>query len=314
VPELDREGDEGAGQYTARDKIRKNCIRIIDPPLEGVSIGTQGGITEGLSSALCVVCSDSDVEAQELFNVTSSSDSSLVETSTSNAQPSEALDNIFRSTEGEHSPKSVPVEKSPSPEQSALPFEKCSPMWDSFESMEAFRVMPQRPHFRPLEKLCKDFREGMAIGLMVTFSNLVNNIDRLAISDSFHKFDGILKTLDHLERYGFDVQCIRARLLELTRLKNNQDRLADEGSTLKILLGKKQKKNEQLNKQIESFNNVSEELEKSLTRLREEKSNIFKRKRENDSELHRLEMDSRRIEDELLSAQHDFEAARRALS
>ncbi|KAL6127947.1 hypothetical protein ACLB2K_071308 [Fragaria x ananassa] len=45
-----------------------------------------------------------------------------------------------------------------------LPFVKLSPLWEHFESMEAFKKFPQKPHFRPLAKMKDIFREGSAIG------------------------------------------------------------------------------------------------------------------------------------------------------
>lgn len=52
------------------------------------------------------------------------------------------------------------------------PFEKCSVAWKDIESMEVFREIPQKPHFLPLLDVKETVREGMAIGYMVTFSNV----------------------------------------------------------------------------------------------------------------------------------------------
>ena len=287
----------------------------------GDPMGNQGGNkvmglpTEGLSAAQCGTCSDNGSEAQGLFNVTaSSSDVSLVETSASNVQPSEARseaqNNIVLSAAREQSAKRALIEnvEDSLPEQSPLPFEKRSFMWEPIESMKVICAMPQRPHFRPLEQYCKSFREGIAIGLMVTFSNVVNSIGKLEIADPHHKFDGILKSLLPLEVYGFDVQRVRACLMELLRMKDNHDQLVDKRSALKRLIVKEKRVKELLNVEIESIEKTSKGLEQSISHLYEGEHNIFKRERENNSKLGILEIDSSRIEDALLSARHDFEA------
>jgi len=283
-------------------------------------MGNQGGnkVMEppaGVSASQCGTCSDNGSEAQGLFNVmASSSDISLFETSGSSVQPSEAGseedNNVVLSAAGEQSAKRALIEKVEDslPEQSPLPFEKHSSMWEPIESMKVFYAMPQRPHFRPLEQYCKSFREGIAIGLMLTFSNVANSVGKLEIADPRHKFDGVLKSLLQLEVHGFDVQRVRARLVELLRMKDNQDRLADERAALKRLIVKEERVKELLNLEIESTEKTSKGSDQSISHLYQGKSDTFKRKRESDSKLDRLEMDSRRIEDALLSARHDFEA------
>ncbi|KAG6648040.1 hypothetical protein CIPAW_07G120400 [Carya illinoinensis] len=48
-------------------------------------------------------------------------------------------------------------------ENRRLPFVKSSPVWKAIESMEIFRIMPQNPHFLPLDKCKEEYREGLAI-------------------------------------------------------------------------------------------------------------------------------------------------------
>lgn len=246
-----------------------------------------GSITE------CGKCSVSCLEREEVM--VGSSDASLVETSSSGVI--EKAGNSFE-------PR---LDKSPEG-QSPWPFKKSSSVWDSIKSMEAFSIMPQSPHFRPLEQYHKDFREGMAIGLMVTFSNLFNSIGKLQIADSRHKFDDLLNPLVSLEMYGFDVQCLRAHLEELLQMKENQERLVDEKSALEVLLVKKKREKDRLDSELKSIDKACRELEQSLSILLEQKVHISEQKRENDSNLDKLEMDSRRVEQAILSTEHDFDA------
>ncbi|KAK1352023.1 DUF724 domain-containing protein 5 [Heracleum sosnowskyi] len=96
----------------------------------------------------------------------------------------------------------------------SLPFVKCSPVWKFIKSMEIFKKMPQKPHFSPLFECKEETREGLAIGHMVRFSNVLGT-SKPKFSDSSIVIERKLETLDALEPYGFDVGAIRSILTEL---------------------------------------------------------------------------------------------------
>ncbi|XP_073106746.1 DUF724 domain-containing protein 7 isoform X2 [Elaeis guineensis] len=193
------------------------------------------------------------------------------------------------------------------PKKSYLPFEKRSSLWESFESMEILSAMPQQPHFRPLGQYCKEFREGMAIGLMVTFSDLLVRIRKLQITDSRSRFDEGLKTLVHLQEHGFNVQGARARLEELLRMKDNQEQLLEKKFALEVIISEKQKENDCLNSEIQEIDKAIKNLEESLMQFRQKKASMLKLKEDNDSELVKLQMDASSVEEVLTSAKQDFE-------
>ncbi|XP_008801740.3 DUF724 domain-containing protein 7-like [Phoenix dactylifera] len=196
--------------------------------------------------------------------------------------------------------------KSPT-KKSYLPFEKHSSLWESFESMEILSAMPQQPHFRPLEQYCKEFREGMAIGLMVTFSDLLGRIRKLQITDSRSRFDEGLKALVHLEEHGFNVQGVCARLKELLRMKDNQEQLLEKKSALEGIISGKQKEKYCLNSEIQEIDNAIMNLEQSLMQFHQKKISMLKLKEDNETELVKLQMDAWSVEEVLASAQQDFE-------
>ncbi|CAI0425051.1 unnamed protein product [Linum tenue] len=96
-----------------------------------------------------------------------------------------------------------------------LPFVKRSPAWQLLESMEVFKNISQKPHFLPLMECSEDYREGTAIGMMVTFSNLFEKISNLRIHDARALFDSTLINLSNLESHGFDVTVPRDRINKL---------------------------------------------------------------------------------------------------
>ncbi|KAG6507032.1 hypothetical protein ZIOFF_032372 [Zingiber officinale] len=101
----------------------------------------------------------------------------------------------------------------------ALPFSKTSCLWKQIESMEIFQVMPQQPHFCILEQYTMELREGMAIGLMVSFANLATDIQKLHIDRDEASLDAKMKALYHFESNGFSVDFLRARLEKLRELQ-----------------------------------------------------------------------------------------------
>lgn len=101
--------------------------------------------------------------------------------------------------------------------ETKLPFVKSSSMWQSIDAMEIFDLMPQRC---PLEQYSVDFREGMAIGLMVTFANLADNVRKLSISDTTSTFAACLETLSNLEEHGFEPSTCSCTTITRDKIKD----------------------------------------------------------------------------------------------
>lgn len=80
----------------------------------------------------------------------------------------------------------------------------------------------QKPHFLPLKKMRKDYREGLAIGHLTTYANLVKMVSDKGLrpKDSVDVINAHLETLGVLQTHGFDVDLIRGRLKELLSLKS----------------------------------------------------------------------------------------------
>ncbi|KAK1626217.1 hypothetical protein QYE76_000532 [Lolium multiflorum] len=102
--------------------------------------------------------------------------------------------------------------------QHLLSFGKTSPVWARIDAMEIFSEMPQRPNLNQFQQHGPELREGMALGLMLSFANLAESICRLDV----HQVDiGVLEEkeqgLSLLEENGFDVRVLRSRLEALMR-------------------------------------------------------------------------------------------------
>ncbi|KAM0950116.1 putative Agenet-like domain-containing protein [Dioscorea sansibarensis] len=191
----------------------------------------------------------------------------------------------------------------------ALPFEKNSAMWKPFESLEIFHMMPQQPHFRALEQYCEEFREGMAIGFMVTFANLINDLGKLRISDSTEVFLAKLKALPPLEANGFDVQCLRSRIEKLLKVKCELNQHEMKRASLEEQISERNNENARYDNMIAGLDKNIVELEKTLVHLHEKRSSTIILKKTNYSEIVSMQRNLQAIEEASLSAGHDFHAA-----
>ncbi|RWW73507.1 hypothetical protein BHE74_00018608 [Ensete ventricosum] len=189
-----------------------------------------------------------------------------------------------------------------------MPFSKTSSIWEPIESMEIFQVMPQQPHFRPLEQYSMEFREGMAIGLMISFANLVANIQQIHIDDAQATIEGRLRALGAFEANGFDVHCLRSRLQELLEMHVNRRQCETRKAALKVKMLEKKDENERLDSLIAAFDKAIMELEQNLASFRDKKDSVIREWSNNDSEISKLLVDILEAEVTYNSAEENFKA------
>ncbi|PIA41711.1 hypothetical protein AQUCO_02200261v1 [Aquilegia coerulea] len=171
-------------------------------------------------------------------------------------------------------------------EEDSLPFVKCAhSMWGIFESMKVFQLMPQYPHFRPLGEENEVLREGIAIGHMLNFANLVENICKLHIEDPKNRLENMLKALTDLEELGFAVQSIRSQLEELLRIK---DIYSQSNYNLKSAEEELVVRKCQLDEKQESINRLNMQLQELLMEMVRKCCNIAELQRKVDSTKERL--------------------------
>ncbi|CAA7015974.1 unnamed protein product [Microthlaspi erraticum] len=127
------------------------------------------------------------------------------------------------------------------------PFAMKSPYWKTCESMEGFKsVPPQRPHFSPLLEARDDLREWAAVGMMVTFYGLLDQVKDLKPHDSTSKISGLSVSLANLEKNGFDVAAAQSRIARLSSLKGVRDEKAEEKRRFEDKIGEKRSESHRL--------------------------------------------------------------------
>ncbi|KAG1355135.1 DUF724 domain-containing protein 2 [Cocos nucifera] len=187
-----------------------------------------------------------------------------------------------------------------------LPFSKSSSMWESIEAMDVFHMMPQQPHFRPLEQYSMEFREGMAIGLMVSFANLAASVHKLNIADNRSIFEERLKALGPLEANGFDVGRLRACLEELLETQSNQRQSESKKVELERKIVERKGDNDRLDAFADQLDRAIVEVEQNLTHFRESRELVIMQRKTNDAEISKLQKDVQEAEEACRSAERHF--------
>ncbi|GKA05861.1 agenet domain-containing protein [Tanacetum coccineum] len=182
-----------------------------------------------------------------------------------------------------------------------ISFVKTSPLWDMIESMEAFQKLPQNPHFRPLLKGVKvSAREGLAIGNMVTFSNVVDRTFCLRFDDPRTAIEDSLETLVDLESNGFDVEVIRDRLTHLLLLKDKQEELEDRSKGVAEEIEEQKIQEKTVNDELDEFN-------KQIRQLEEKRRKVLLKKEKWTLEIGAMKATEEAIEQELLEVAAEFD-------
>lgn len=147
-------------------------------------------------------------------------------------------------------------------ENQSLPFVKRSPLWKVVDSMELFKKT-QKPHFSPLINYTEEIREGLAIGTMVNFSNLVENTSKLQFSCDITIIERSLETLAEFESHGIDVEKVRACLTQLLSKKRTASELEKEYYNIESEINNSLDEGK-LDEEINQLNQKVKEIQKKL--------------------------------------------------
>ncbi|KAE8708182.1 NFU domain protein 1 [Hibiscus syriacus] len=208
---------------------------------------------------------------------------------------------------GEKGLVDVPIEsleidasgRSPLVNDQGLPFVKRSTVWRTIESMDVFRVVPQKPHFLPLAENREEFREGSAIGIMVSFASLFEKISTLHFDEPRDTFDSILESLSDLEKHGFDVTLLQHRLDKLLSLKERHNQHLEE-------MQNAEREMIENTKEISKFDEEMEEIEKKITQLQERHASIKSEKETKNLKVGSLKFHVSALNKLIQNASHDF--------
>ncbi|KAF9688186.1 hypothetical protein SADUNF_Sadunf02G0170900 [Salix dunnii] len=184
-------------------------------------------------------------------------------------------------------------------EDQLVPFVKKSPVWNTIESMEVFQIIPQKPHFHPLTECKEEYREGSAIGIMVTFASLFEKISSLKFDDCRSILEGTLESLVDLEKHGFDITVPRCRLNELLSIKDGQGEVLNESkdaeAKIRLHTDEKRKLEEKIN-----------DIEKKITELQEELAFTKEKMEAKGLDISKMQSHAAAINERIKNAQDHF--------
>ncbi|RCV38544.1 hypothetical protein SETIT_8G151100v2 [Setaria italica] len=189
---------------------------------------------------------------------------------------------------------------------SHVQFVKNSPMWSLIEEMNVFCEVPQHPHFLPLRQFPPGLREGMALGLMVSFADTVKLITQASIDHSMEWFEDTMNTLSHLERNGFDVQFLQSTLTKLLHIKSDSTNCLGEIQKLNSQIVGVTASSSRIDKLLDEKDRAIAELEQKLGRLRQESQKIAKDKEHQEVEIFGLQSARSRFEEAHNDAKRQF--------
>ncbi|CAO1939924.1 unnamed protein product [Urochloa humidicola] len=190
-----------------------------------------------------------------------------------------------------------------------LPFIKTSPMWDHLEEMEVFRNVPQHLNVHKFQQHIPELKEGMALGLMVSFASLAQSIRSLSIDDEVALFEEKMEGLSLLEADGFDVRHLRSRLETLLHIRNNRAELQGAIEDVKEKISHKKTDCRHLDPQISVLNMTVRELELQAYLFRCIMQSAISQKMNDASEILRLKTEAGVLERAYLSAEQSFSSA-----
>ncbi|XP_009363110.2 DUF724 domain-containing protein 3 isoform X2 [Pyrus x bretschneideri] len=198
------------------------------------------------------------------------------------------------------SPAVAAVSGNGTEEKQEFPFVKSSPVWKTIETLEVFKKFPQNPHFRPLIECKEEYREGSAIGNMITFSSLADKISRLRFDDHRNVLGSILESLLDLEKYGFNVTVLRGRVNDLLSVKDRHGRFQVESKDAehKIMEHSHEK-----TKLVED----AEHIAKKIIELQDKHASMKSEMEAKDHEIARLKMHMDSMNEGIQSSRSDFE-------
>lgn len=142
------------------------------------------------------------------------------------------------------------------------------------ESLDVFQEVPQNPHFLPLVGIKEEFREGSAIGIMVSYSSLFEKVSSLQFDDPKGMLESTRAFLHDLEMHGFDVGFLRARLNKLSSIRGSQDHLLEESKNAERKLVESTAEKAKCREEMDWINKKIAELQEQLLSVKSKDEKI----------------------------------------
>ncbi|CAO2190610.1 unnamed protein product [Urochloa humidicola] len=169
---------------------------------------------------------------------------------------------------------------------------------------EIFERLPQFPHFREAWNCAPEFREGKALGLMLSFANLAESIKNMRMQDEARLYQEKMCCLLDLEENGFEVGPLKDRLNNLLCTRNHHVNLKNKKASLEKEILQIEAANCGLEQQVKFLDMLIMGMEEQ--KYQEMKASVEMKKAANRSSISKLQVDLHQVEESLVSAEADF--------
>ncbi|EOA36732.1 hypothetical protein CARUB_v10012522mg [Capsella rubella] len=214
--------------------------------------GTCNGSEAEISDKGKHICNDDDVDGQPLSTELSSYQSPNV---------------VYNSA--------ADVEKTPAKGISL--FAKKSPFWKTFETNDLYKKVPQSPHFSPLFDANEDIREWSAVGMMVTFYGLLDEVKDLHLDASPSKLSSLSSSFAELEKHGFNVANPQSLISKVSSLQAGRAKKAEERKCLEEKIEAEEVERQKVEEEMAELERKSLELKRQELVAKEKKEAVDKR-------------------------------------
>ncbi|KAM3373460.1 hypothetical protein ACQJBY_020096 [Aegilops geniculata] len=176
-----------------------------------------------------------------------------------------------------------------------LPIVKTSPLWAQLEALEIFRTTPQRPNLRQFQQHVPELHEGLALGLMISFADLAESINRLGVQDDNEPLERKMECLAYLEASGFDVGDLRSRVEAILHMKNSRAELRDALKKLEEEIAREEADDRELGTQLRALAMAVRHLELDAYLVRNVIRSAVAQRMNNATEISRLRAEAKNL-------------------
>lgn len=187
-----------------------------------------------------------------------------------------------------------------------VPFAKNSPLWPLIEAWDVFKEVAQQPHFLPLREFLPMLREGMALGMMVSYATIVKSVTEANIEQTVEWFEDHMDALRHLEENGFNVQPLQRTLTKLSQIKSDDAHCIKKIGKLDAEIAGRTSSLSRIDEQLDEMDAAVAELEQKLGHLRQESQKIAREKEEEETQISGLQAERGRLVEARGDAKRQF--------
>lgn len=179
------------------------------------------------------------------------------------------------------------------------PFTKNLPFWKTYEMEKGYKTVPQNPHFSPLLEFKEDIREWSAVGMMVSFYGLLEEVKKLQLDVSSSKLGSLSTCFAELEKHGFDIATPQSRINKVLSLQVGRAKKVEERKCL-------EKRIEAEEIEMQKFEHEMVEVERKMLELKRRAEVAKEKKEAADKMIVEMKSSAETIDQEIANVELEF--------